>query len=472
MVLLLLITLSVLTSTYDAIDLYPPYTITAGPTYTAYKFNILQHLTALSPYFETNTNGLSPDPPPGCTVVKAAYLVRHASIYANDYDYEATLYPFLQRLKNASSLENVNFSCASDLAFLTTWTSPITDSKKQVEKLTISGGLEAFHFGTRLAYRYPHLLPTKKTNASVFKVWASKANRTRQSANAFFAGLYGGIQEDTIGQVILIAEGEEQGANTLTPHKSCPRFSDSAGAKEADIWLKYYTGSIIARFAAMGTGFNFSANDVLAMQELCGYETVIRGSSLFCPIFTSDEWLSFEYYFDIKYHYQLGYGADRSPSLGMPWVVASSNLLNEARTTDQDLYISFTHRQKPLLVLTSLGLYNNSCYAGVDDINTTFPLDQINHQRAWRTSELIPVLGHVALERLDCASVTHTGSFVRVLVNSIPKPLPHCASGPAGSCPLPHYMDYVQRRHALYEKFSKTCGVRYKNTTDVLAIYS
>ncbi|CAF0985804.1 unnamed protein product [Didymodactylos carnosus] len=290
-----------------AIDLYPPYTITAGPTYTAYKFNILQHLTALSPYFETNTNGLSPDPSPGCTVVKAAYLVRHASIYANDYDYENTLYPFLQRLKNASSSKHVNFSCALDLAFLATWTSPITDSKEEMEKLTKSGGLEAFNFSTQLAYRYPHLLPMKKKNESSFKVWASEANRTKQSANALFAGLYGGIQEDMIGQVMVIAEGEEQGANTLTPHESCPRFSDTAGSKEAGIWLKYYTDPIIARFAAMGTRFNFSANDVLAMQELCGYETVIRGSSPFCPIFTPEEWLSFEYYFDIKYHYQLGY---------------------------------------------------------------------------------------------------------------------------------------------------------------------
>ncbi|CAF1361036.1 unnamed protein product [Didymodactylos carnosus] len=222
----------------------------------------------------------------------------------------------------------------------------------------------------------------------------------------------------------------------------------------------------------MGTGFKFSANDVLAMQELCGYETVIRGSSLFCPIFNPEEWLSFEYYFDIKYHYELGYGTDISPSLGMPWVVASSKLLEDTKTMDQDLYVSFTHREVPPFVLTALGLYNNSCYADVNDINTTFPLDQINYQRAWRTSELIPFLGHVALERLNCVSVTHNGSFVRVLINSAPNPLPHCASGPGGSCPLRHYMDYIQQRHALYGNFSKACGVRYKKPTNMLSIYS
>ena len=37
------------------------------------------------------------------------------------------------------------------------------------------------------------------------------------------------------------------------------------------------------------------------MQQLCGYETVIRGSSSFCRLFTAKEWLSCEYYYEIGY---------------------------------------------------------------------------------------------------------------------------------------------------------------------------
>lgn len=142
-------------------DLYASAIITAGPTYGFYKFNILQHLTAISPYFESNANELSPDPPQGSTVDKAVYLVRHGSINTNDYDYESMISPFLQRLKNSSS-NNVDFSQSVDLAFLTRWTSPIPDNNEQLEELTKYGALEAFNLGVQLAYCYPNLIPDQK----------------------------------------------------------------------------------------------------------------------------------------------------------------------------------------------------------------------------------------------------------------------------------------------------------------------
>ncbi len=77
---------------------------------------MLQHLTAISPYFESNANKLSPHPPHACIADTVIYLMRHCSIYANDYDYEHTIDPFLQRLKN--SLNNVDFFRSKDLAFL------------------------------------------------------------------------------------------------------------------------------------------------------------------------------------------------------------------------------------------------------------------------------------------------------------------------------------------------------------------
>ncbi|CAF3407061.1 unnamed protein product [Rotaria sp. Silwood1] len=448
----------------SVIDLYPYTIIRAGPTYGSYKFNVLQHLSGISPYFESNTNGLSPDPPQDCRVNKAIYLVRHGSIYANDYDYNNTIHPFLQRLKRWS--RELNFSQSTEFAFLARWTSPITNSTKQVEKLTKSGILEAFNLGTQLAYRYPHLLSPKRSSS--FKIWASESDRTQQSADMLLTGLYGG--QNTLGQVINISEEKNRGANTLTPKKTCPRFQASWGGQQAHMWLKKYTKPIVIRLNMHNPGFNLSANDILAMQEICGYETAIRGSSPFCKIFTPEEWLSFEYYFDIKYYYELGYGNDLSPSLGMPWVVASSDLFY--RTTDQNLYISVAHREMPPFILTALGLYNDSSSADVQTSNSTFSLHQINYGRIWKSSKFIPFLGRVALERLDCSSAMYNGSFVRVLINSVPKPLPGCASGPGASCPLEQYMHYVRKRNEQHSTFSKACNIHYRGTTDMLTVYS
>jgi acid phosphatase len=444
----------------DSFDFYPSEIISGGPTYLSYKFNVLEHLTGISPYFQSNENELSPDPSQGCQIGKAAYLIRHGSVYVDDYDYYHIIQPFLNRLKNLSN--SVNFSKSIDLSFLSNWNSPIENSNEQIEKLTKSGILEAFKLGTQLSYRYPQLLPREK-NAS-FKVWTSSSSRTKESASTLVAGLFG--RNERMGKVISIPEDKKVGANSLTPTKSCPRFKSSTGAKESNIWLKHYTHPIIQRLNKNIFPFHFIPNDILAMQELCGYETVIRGSSPFCQIFNPQEWISFEYYFDIKYYYELGYGNHLSPIIGMPWLVASSNLFKDSYKTDQNLYISVAHREMLPIILTSLGLYNDSAYINAENIKYALPLDQINYHRTWKSSKIIPFMGHVALERMDCNSDTHNGSFVRIIVNSIPKPLPGCSNGPGGSCPLSQYNNYINRRNGLYKNFSKACHVHSNSTND------
>jgi len=136
-------------------------------------------------------------------------LIRHGSVYVDDYDYYHVIEPFLHRLKTSSNV--IHFSKSSDLSFLTDWTSPISNSDEQIEKLTKSGILEAIKLGTQLSYRYSNLLPTK-TNSS-FKIWTSSSDRTKQSAKAIYEGLFGG--NETIGKVISISEDKKRGGNRL-----------------------------------------------------------------------------------------------------------------------------------------------------------------------------------------------------------------------------------------------------------------
>src|SRR5689334_5338223 len=129
------------------------------------------------------------------------------------------------------------------------------------------------------------------------------------------------------------------------------------------------------------------------MQSICGYETVVRGSSPFCSLelFSPDEWLAYEYANDIFYHYNVGYGNPTSGVIGFPWLNASLSLLT-AEDADQDLYISFAHRQMPSTAMVAMGLFNNSQFSGANNINSTMPTDQINWNRAWVTSKIIPFL--------------------------------------------------------------------------------
>lgn len=175
----------------------------------------------------------------------------------------------------------------------------------------------------------------------------------------------------------------------------------------------------------------------------------------------------------------------------MPWVRSALDILsaNDTSTFNQSLYISFSHREEPPLVMTALNLFNNSAYYPTLDVNNTMPTDRINYRRAWKTSEILPFLGHVGLERMQCANATlnstessqegaenvwDNGAFVRVLVNGAPIPMPGCQDGPGDSCSLAGFAEFVGQRAELYGDFIGACGINstVANATDLLSIYN
>ncbi|KAG4440713.1 hypothetical protein IFR05_003807 [Cadophora sp. M221] len=428
-----------------------------------YHFNPLEHLAGVTPPFNPLDPPLDPSPPQGCNVTRAAYLVRHSSIYSNDFDYESYIEPFVQKLSNTT----VDWSKVPILSFLATWRVPFTDSEQ--EMLTRSGKLEATRLGVDIAQRYQGLRTPRR-------IWTSTAERTVKSAKA----LAGGLADDKEVEVVEIYEGEEDGANSLTPYESCPGYSSSTGGDQSSEFLKVYTAPPAARFNSAAPAFNFTAEDIYAMSLLCGYETVIRGSSPFCDlkVLSPNEWLGFEYTNDIMYHYNTGYGSPVSGAIGFPWANATFHTLMSAHnnisnaTTDQDLYISFTHRELPPTVLVALGLFNNSAFSNTNNVNSTMPSDRINHRRAWKSSHIVPFLTNVAVEKMECESFAfEKGTFYRVLVNGSPQSLDGCSDGPGESCEESELVGWLEGRGEVVGGFGSVCGVEYGNGTDVLGIY-
>lgn len=184
----------------------------------AYSFNPLEHLAGIAPYFEPETPPLDPKPPQGCNVTRATYLVRHAAIYANDFDYEEYIEPFTDKLGNAS----VDWNKAGPLSFLGSWKTPISD--EELEDLTKIGQLESFTLGVDVSLRYPSL---KKPN----KVWTSTAERTELSAESFINGL----SRSNETRRVAVPETEAEGADSLTPYEGCPKYSSSYGSDQSSV---------------------------------------------------------------------------------------------------------------------------------------------------------------------------------------------------------------------------------------------
>lgn len=428
----------------------------ANAAVAAYSFEPLEHLAGIAPYFEPEDPPLDPHPPQGCNVTRATYLVRHAAIYANDFDYEEYIEPFTDKLKNAS----VDWSRAGPLSFLSSWKTPISDD--ELEDLTKIGQLEAYKLGVDVSLRYPAL---KKPN----KVWTSTAERTELSAKSFIEGLSRSNETKSVS----VPESEAEGADSLTPYKGCPKYSSSYGSDQSSVYQKKYTKPIMERFNNLAPGLNFTATDIAGMQQLCGYETVIRGSSPFCnsELFTSQDWLDFEYMNDIQYFYNTGYANPISGVLGFPWVNASTGLLLEDET-DQDIYVSFTHRELPPTVMVALGLFNNTLYTGSNNQNATMPLDTLNYNRAWKSSHILPFLTNIAVEKLSCDSYGYdAGDYFRVLVNQSPQQLPNCTDGPGVTCSKAAFQDFISSRAEEFGGYTEKCQPEFNNSTDVLTIY-
>lgn len=190
-----------------------------------YTFKPLEHLAGIAPYFEPNDPQFDPAPPQGCNVTRAAYLVRHAAIYANDFDYESYIEPFVEKIEAAQKNGSINFSRSHTLNFLSSWSSPVSDDEQ--EKLTKIGQLEAFKLGIDINDRYPSFKQPAK-------VWASTAERTTKSATSFIDGL---VTVSNATQLVEVPESKKEGADSLTPYGSCPAYSGSRGSKQSAVRL-------------------------------------------------------------------------------------------------------------------------------------------------------------------------------------------------------------------------------------------
>jgi acid phosphatase len=151
---------------------------------------------------------------------QVAYLVRQAAIFANDYDYEEYIQSFIQKLQNST----VDWKSARTLSFLEAWQYTIADQDK--EQLTLVGQLEAQQLGLELSQSFLGFRPPAK-------VGSSTAERTTKSVRSRIQGL---VRRSNETHLIEVPEGEEEGADSLTPFSSCPGCSVSRGCPNPQLF--------------------------------------------------------------------------------------------------------------------------------------------------------------------------------------------------------------------------------------------
>lgn len=197
-----------------------------------------------------------------------------------------------------------------------------------------AGTLSSFAAGTRLRTRYLHLLTSIPSSQST-NFWASDCNRVIETARYFATGFFGLDWNSTRAKLQVIPETPDLGADTLTPGDTCLKYRDDLltghdyGLIQLAKFRSAYLPAVSARFQAQNPGIKFTDGELYSMQEMCGFELLVRGSSQWCDVFNHDDWLNFEYARDVIHYYRAGPGNRFGPALGWLWLSATANLLSK-----------------------------------------------------------------------------------------------------------------------------------------------
>ncbi|KAF2737578.1 phosphoglycerate mutase-like protein [Polyplosphaeria fusca] len=420
-------------------------------------WNILYHLGGNGPWVEKIESvvegGIAP--PDGCDVTQVHMMARHAERYP-------TPAAATRMTKMLNKITNNTITLRGDLAFANNWQLFWSDDS-QIAQLTstgpFSGTLGAFTTGVRLRTRYLHLLTKARSQFARIRFWASDSPRVIDTARHFGTGFFG-MDWQNFSNLEVISESSKLGGDTLTPGDTCLKYvedSDSGhdyGYTALELFRATYLGDVRKRLLKQNPEMDFSDEDVYAMQEICGFEITVRGSSHWCDVFTKDEFLSFEYARDLLHFYRAGPGTRYGGTMGWLWLNATKNLLVQGPDVGP-LFFSFVHDGDIAPMLTSLDIITD---------DQPLPLDKILHTRKWRKSQVSPMGGRIIFELLSCtvqgkSREESAGQYIRININDGITELSDCHSGPGRSCPLADFVGRVDRKGREFGDFREVCGL-------------
>jgi hypothetical protein len=276
-------------------------------------FDISKYWGNLSPWYSVRSSdyGLpnaNPLVPAGCDVTQVHLLYRHGARYPTS---GAAPQTFAQKLVNATK---IGLSVSGDLSFLSDWT-----YKLGAELLTPFGRSQNFLLGVEYRQMYGHLLNnfTESKTIPVFRT--ESQDRMVKTAENFAAGFFGVPEYMSEVNIEILVEAQNVN-NSGAAYEVCPNSNiaskGSIGSTVASRFAVNAFNSTLARLQAQVKGVNFTSTDAIAMLQLCSYETHALGYSTFCDLFTEEDFLNYEYYFDLSFYYNNGPGSPVAAAQG------------------------------------------------------------------------------------------------------------------------------------------------------------
>lgn len=441
---------------------------TAIPGFQDPNFKPFEHMGPLTPYLSSSGWGIDDHKYAGtpmrsasqtCTLQQVHMLHRHGARYPTAGGPPDTLRDFLKA--------NSKLSFSGRLAFLNQYRFSVGE-----ELLTPIGRSQLYDSGVKAALLYGQLVDQDARAGKTLFARAGSQQRIVDSGLAWLNGFFGAEWSNHTSFEIQI---EAPGFNTTTaPEFACPAWSKpgmSPGGEMANQWAHNYLQDAILRLQTDFGGAALTSELLFGMQQMCSYDTVAFGSSNFCGLFTKQEWLDYEYAWDLKFMNTNGATSPLGKAYGLGWVNelisrlerqpwdpntqtsenATLNLNPATFPLDRRFYIDFTHDSTITSVLAALNL---------PQFDETLAVSNPNRgQRQFVTSKVVPFAARLSIERWNCDDASNTSSnsgtdWIRMKLNDAVLPLSQykaCAqeSRPDGLCRLTHFLESQQPRNSL-----------------------
>lgn len=362
-----------------------------------------EHMGPLSPYFSSPGFGIDDSQqlplPSTCSVSQVQILHRHGSRYPT------TGSPAELVAKFISNISPSTFS--GPLSFLQHY-----QYRLGSELLTPIGRSQLYQSGVHSSILYEDLIRKDLDVNKGRKLFVRTGSQQRivDSSISWLQGFFG--MEYWQDQTDLEVQIESEGLNTtLAPNFACPNSNEGTGGggKESDLWVEKFLKDAVERLQPYSKGKDLTPEILFGFMQTCSYDTVAFGHSDFCGLFNIEEWLNYEYAWDLKFYNSYGNGNQVGPAMGIGWVNEflsrlknqkwDQNLQTSENSTfngndrtfpvDRNFYIDFTHDSTIASVLAALQL---------PDFSRDLKSDYFDTERRYKTSNIVPFAARLTCE--------------------------------------------------------------------------
>ncbi|TNY19983.1 phytase [Rhodotorula diobovata] len=371
---------------------------------------IARHLGPYSPWYAA---GEYLAPPSSCELEQANILQRHGARFPTANAGKKYAASVAKLRENATSL-------SAALQFVRSYTYALG-----ADQLTPLGAQQSREAGVEAYKRYKGLVTR---SGKLPFVRSDSQQRVVDSAGNWTAGFFQQLGEKHASTVLVLSNAS--GSNDTLDDNNCPSAPDLSGFEQS--YLATFLSDAAARLDAAAPGAHLTPTDALNFMQICGFESqYTQRLSPWCKLFSRQEFVAGEYYYDLDKYYGNGLGNPLGPVQGVGYV---NELLS--RLTGDRSYVLFDETQVNQTLARSQATFplgsrapalfadfshDNEIASIVAAIGLKKPAEALpaggppegEGEQVWVTSEIVPFSGRLVTERLSCDGE----DYVRFLIN-------------------------------------------------------